>query len=142
MPYILFPFCVCTNLLFGFIFYLETALFIYFFNAQFWKIQNHSNLFILTSAPFSVFLLDHCFSFSFSSEIWSCSALLVCDSEFYGWSFLTTSSLHLSSFPVFKALAFHSLSSQSELKLPVLIRLVLATLLISSSRFLTPLLFL
>lgn len=54
-------------------------------------------------------LLDRCFSFYFSSGILSCSAVLVCNSEFYGLSFLTNFSLHLSPFPVFKALAFHSL---------------------------------
>lgn len=54
-------------------------------------------------------LLDYCFSFYFSSGILSCSAVLVCNSEFYGLSFLTNFSLHLSPFPVLKALAFHSL---------------------------------
>lgn len=54
-------------------------------------------------------LLDRCFSFYFSSGILSCSAVLVCNSEFYGLSFLTNFSLHLSPFPVFKTLAFHSL---------------------------------
>lgn len=83
----------------------------FFFKIKIHGSKEHKTFPACSFLPWLSFLIARplFLSFYFSSGILSCSAVLVCNSEFYGLGFLTNFSLHLSPFPVLKALAFHSL---------------------------------